>query len=75
MVVSSALFAFAAAQFPYLVIPTLSIYSCASSNAVLNYLIAALSVGALTLFPSLFILFRVFKGTGKHSTLTTPLEE
>lgn len=73
--VSSALIGFASAQFPYLVTPNLSIYTCASSNIVLNYLICALAVGAVTLFPSLFILFHIFKGTGKHGTLATPLDE
>lgn len=50
------------AQFPHLVMPDLDIHSAAAPAITLRLLIAALSVGALVLFPSLYYLFRVFKG-------------
>lgn len=50
------------AQFPYLVEPDLTIYGTAAPAATLNLLLIALGVGALLLFPSLYVLFRVFKG-------------
>jgi cytochrome d ubiquinol oxidase subunit II len=50
------------AQFPYLVAPDLTIYNTAAPPAVLRWLLLGLIIGAFLLFPSLYYLFRVFKG-------------
>ncbi len=55
------LLALAVAQFPFLVPPNLSIYNCAANRTTLDLLIMALIAGAIVLFPSLYILFRLFK--------------
>jgi cytochrome d ubiquinol oxidase subunit II len=68
------LLGYAVAQFPYLVPPKLTIYNSAAPQVVLITLLIALSIGAVLLFPSLFYLFRVFKGEGEHSTQGAPLE-
>ncbi|HXG64814.1 MAG TPA: cytochrome d ubiquinol oxidase subunit II, partial [Blastocatellia bacterium] len=56
------LWGWAAAQFPYLVEPDITIYNAAAPPATLRLTLAALAVGALLLFPSFYYLFRVFKG-------------
>ncbi len=50
-----------ASQYPYLVVPDVTL-SAAAPRATLVPLLWALAAGALTLFPSLWLLFRVFKG-------------
>jgi len=52
------------AQFPYLVVPDLTISSAAAPPVTLRFLIIGLGLGALILFPSLWYLLRVFKGRG-----------
>ncbi len=59
--VTLTLWAWAFAQFPYLVPPHLTIYNAAAPALTLQWLLLALCVGALLLFPSLYYLFRVFK--------------
>jgi len=68
------LFGYAVAQFPYLVPPTYTIENSSAPRIVMTYLVIALAVGAVLLFPSLFYLFRIFKGEGKHSTRGAPLQ-
>ena len=51
-----------ASQYPYLVVPDVTLASAAAPPATLRLLLEALAVGALALFPSLVLLFRVFKG-------------
>ncbi len=55
------LWGWALAQFPYLLPPTLDIRGAAAPAITLKLTLAALALGALILFPSLFYLFRVFK--------------
>lgn len=50
------------AQFPYLVYPDLTIEGAATSIAVLRPVLIALGAGSLLLVPSLYYLFKVFKG-------------
>jgi cytochrome d ubiquinol oxidase subunit II len=64
----SVLLGYALAQFPYLIPPRLTIYNSAAPVHVLHFLLGALAIGAVLLFPSLFLLFHLFKGKGKHST-------
>jgi cytochrome d ubiquinol oxidase subunit II len=52
------------AQFPNLITPGITIFNAAAPEITLRLLTYALVVGAIVLFPSLFFLFRVFKGKG-----------
>jgi cytochrome d ubiquinol oxidase subunit II len=51
-----------AAQYPFLVVPDLTLAQASAPRTTQVGLLAALGAGALTLFPSLWLLFRVFKG-------------
>lgn len=65
------LWGWALSQFPYLVRPELTISNCAAPKATLELLLWALLVGALLLFPSFYLLLKVFsQGTteGKSPT-------
>jgi len=50
------------AQYPRLVTPDITIFNAAAPEITLRLLTYALIAGAIVLFPSLFFLFRVFKG-------------
>jgi cytochrome d ubiquinol oxidase subunit II len=52
----------AASQYPYFVVPEWTLQSASAPPAVQRVLLLALGAGALLLFPSLYLLFRVFKG-------------
>jgi cytochrome d ubiquinol oxidase subunit II len=65
------LWGWALAQFPFIVEPGITISSAAAPRATLRFLLAALALGALLLFPSFYYLFRVFKG----ETAFTPLSD
>lgn len=67
------LLGYAAAQFPYIVPPGFSVENCAAPRSVLALLDVALAIGAVLLFPSLFYLYRIFKGEGERSTQGSPL--
>ena len=54
----------AAAQLPYLVVPDVMLVNAAAPVPTQVALLVALGIGALTLVPSLWLLFRVFKGPG-----------
>ncbi len=56
------LWGWAAAQYPYLVPPSLTLSNAAASHATLRLLLIALIAGAVILFPSFYYLYRVFKG-------------
>jgi cytochrome d ubiquinol oxidase subunit II len=60
--VSCILWGWALAQYPYLLPPDLTYQSAAAPAVTLELVLGALVVGALVLFPSLYYLFRVFKG-------------
>ncbi len=55
------LWGWAAAQYPYLLPPTLTIEAAAAPSRTLGLVLWALAAGACVLFPSLFYLFRIFK--------------
>ncbi|HEV7645043.1 MAG TPA: cytochrome d ubiquinol oxidase subunit II [Pyrinomonadaceae bacterium] len=55
------LLGWAFSQFPYLVVPDITIASAAAPAISLQLLLGALIGGALLLFPSYYYLFRVFK--------------
>jgi cytochrome d ubiquinol oxidase subunit II len=50
-----------ASQYPYLLVPDVTLASAAAPPRTLALLLTALGAGALTLIPSLWLLFRVFK--------------
>ena len=60
--VSLVLWGWAAAQFPYIVPPDLSVTGTASPPTTLRFVLVGLAAGGLILTPSLIYLFRVFKG-------------
>jgi cytochrome bd ubiquinol oxidase subunit II len=51
-------------QYPKLITPDITIFNAAAPAITLRLLIYALVAGAIVLFPSLFFLFRIFKGKG-----------
>jgi len=52
----------AVSQYPYLVVPTLTLDAASAPRQVQVLLLAALAVGGAALVPALYLLFRVFKG-------------
>jgi len=65
--VSCVLWGWGLAQFPYLLPPDLTIASAAAPAVTLRLVRGALGIGALVLFPSLYYLFKVFKGKSRES--------
>jgi cytochrome bd ubiquinol oxidase subunit II len=63
------LLGWAASQYPYLVVPDVTLASAASSPRTLRLLLWALGAGSVLLFPSLYVLFRVF-GSGRAGSAT-----
>jgi cytochrome bd ubiquinol oxidase subunit II len=51
----------AASQYPYLVVPDVTLEGAAANPVTMRLLIWALCVGSVLLFPSLYVLFRVFR--------------
>ena len=64
--VGSVLWAWGAAQWPYLIPPDVTVSSAAAPAASLRPILIGFVVGGALLLPSLVILFRVFKGAGRH---------
>jgi cytochrome bd ubiquinol oxidase subunit II len=62
------LWAWAVGQYPYLVPPDLKIATSASEGSVLTAFLVTVVAGMLVMLPSLFLLFRVFKGAGGKAT-------
>lgn len=54
------LWGWAMAQIPYLVRPELTIFNCAAPKVTLDLLLWALLAGALLLFPSFYLLLKIF---------------
>ena len=55
------LWGWAAAQYPYVLPPSLTIAGAAAPSRTLVLVLWALAAGACVLFPSLYYLFRIFK--------------
>lgn len=53
---------FGLAQHPYLIYPDVTLVAAAAPASTIGFVLASLPVGALVLVPSLWMLFRVFKG-------------
>lgn len=62
------LWAWAVGQYPYLMPPDLTIAGSATAESVLTAFLWVVVVGMLVMLPSLFLLFRVFKGAGGKAT-------
>ncbi len=60
--VTLTVWAWGIAQFPYLIPPNITIFSAAAPEITLQVTLGALILGGFLLFPSLWYLFRVFKG-------------
>jgi cytochrome d ubiquinol oxidase subunit II len=58
-----------ASQYPYLVVPDLTLASASAPRATQVALLWALAAGAAFLFPALYALFRIFKGERPFSVL------
>ncbi len=58
-----------AAQYPFLVVPDVTLAEASAPRATQLLLLGTLGAGALTLFPSLWLLFRVFKGERPFAVL------
>jgi cytochrome d ubiquinol oxidase subunit II len=58
-----------ASQYPYVVVPELTLASASAPAAVQRALLWALAAGAVLLFPALYALFRVFKGERPFSVV------
>lgn len=52
-----------AAQYPYLLVPNHTVQNAAANPLTLKFMVGALVVGGALLFPSLYVMFRVFKGS------------
>ncbi len=70
--VSCILWGWLAGQFPYLVPPSLTIDAAAAPGRTLRLVLWGLAAGAVVLFPSLYYLMRVFKGTPAGPTAQPP---
>ncbi|MFL5803483.1 MAG: cytochrome d ubiquinol oxidase subunit II [Roseiflexaceae bacterium] len=64
-----------AAQFPYLVEPSITIQDAAAPPVTLRLLLGALLAGAVVLFPSFFFLYRVFKGEHAFAVVEDAAEQ
>jgi cytochrome bd ubiquinol oxidase subunit II len=62
----------ALAQYPYLVEPDLLLHDAAAPPQTLRLLLILLTMGALILFPSLYYLYKIFKGRVVSSTGDSP---
>ena len=56
------LLGWAFSQYPYLVVPDLTMSDAAAPPQTLELLLWTLAIGVLLLFPSLYYLYRIFKG-------------
>jgi len=52
----------AASQYPYLLVPSHTLFNSAANPRTQQLLIIALAAGSALLFPSLYVLYRIFKG-------------
>jgi cytochrome d ubiquinol oxidase subunit II len=60
-------------QYPYLLPPDLTIDAAAAPRVTLALALAAVSAGAVVLFPSLYYLLKIFKGRSAAPPTTPPL--
>jgi cytochrome d ubiquinol oxidase subunit II len=63
------LWAWAVGQWPYLIPPDVTIQSAAAPRGTLDAMLVVIAVGMAVLLPSLWLLFRVFKGVNPAADL------
>jgi len=73
--VSLILAGWGAAQYPYLIEPNITIQDAAAPQITLRLLLIAMAAGALVLFPSIYFLFRIFKGPDAFRVQATAVQE
>jgi cytochrome d ubiquinol oxidase subunit II len=56
------LLGWAASQYPYLLVPDLTLAGAMANPRTRQLILVALAAGTVVLFPSLFVLYRIFKG-------------
>jgi cytochrome bd ubiquinol oxidase subunit II len=59
--VASVLFGWGVAQWPYLIVPDVTVTSAAAPDATLRVVVVGFAIGAAVLAPSLYLLLRIFK--------------
>ena len=59
--VSSVLFGWGVSQWPYLIVPDVTVSEAAAPQPTLRVVAIGFAIGAIILAPSLFLLFRIFK--------------
>jgi cytochrome bd ubiquinol oxidase subunit II len=59
--VSSVLFGWGVSQWPYLIVPDVTVSDAAAPDATLRVVAIGFGIGAIALAPSLYLLFRIFK--------------
>ena len=59
--VASVLFGWGVAQWPYLIVPDVTVTAAAAPDATLRVVIIGFALGGAVLAPSLYLLFRIFK--------------
>jgi cytochrome bd ubiquinol oxidase subunit II len=59
--VASVLFGWGVAQWPYLIVPDVTVTDAAAPDATLRVVVVGFAIGGAVLAPSLFLLFRIFK--------------
>jgi cytochrome bd ubiquinol oxidase subunit II len=62
--VSSVLFGWGVSQWPYLIVPDVTVSDAAAPEPTLRVVAIGFTIGAIVLAPSLFLLFRIFKTAG-----------
>ncbi|WP_224362481.1 cytochrome d ubiquinol oxidase subunit II [Hyalangium versicolor] len=60
-------FGWAASQYPYLVVPDITVQAAAASPSVLRLLMVAIALGAALVVPSIILLLRTFEPRTPHS--------
>jgi cytochrome d ubiquinol oxidase subunit II len=63
--VSLVVLGWGASQYPFLIVPTLTLDSASAAGATQRLLLWVLAAGAVVLLPSLWVLFRIFKSAAK----------
>jgi cytochrome bd ubiquinol oxidase subunit II len=59
--VASVLFGWGVAQWPYLIVPDVTVTAAAAPDATLRVVVIGFAIGGAVLAPSLYLLFRIFK--------------
>jgi cytochrome bd ubiquinol oxidase subunit II len=59
--VASVLFGWGVSQWPYLIVPDVTVTDAAAPEATLRVVAIGFTIGAIVLAPSLYLLFRIFK--------------